>query len=120
MCLKRLLCFFLVGKPTVYVYRIKEKDDSIGVPMQVIDPSSDPIVSKIHEMIQLCGGVPNSFEGDLLTQQIQNTLKLLNEGHDIGQLKLMTRSLKEMRYAYRIFNDHTASHRISIFGSART
>lgn len=88
--------------------------------MQVIDPSSDLIVSKIHEMIRICGGVPDSFEGDLLTQQIQNTLKLLNEGHDIGQLKLMTRALKEMRYAYRIFNEHMASHRISIFGSART
>lgn len=88
--------------------------------MEVIDPSNELIINEIHKLIKQCGGDPETFEGDLLTQQIQNTLKLLNEGHDIGQLKLMTRSLKEMRYAYRIFNEHTTSHRISIFGSART
>jgi hypothetical protein len=88
--------------------------------MPAIDPSNEIIVNEIHHLVEQCGGNPSTFEGDLLTQQIQNTLKLLNEGHHIGQLKLMTRALKEMRYAYRIFNDHTTSHRISIFGSART
>jgi len=88
--------------------------------MHVTDPSNEQIVAEIHRLIEQCGGNPKTFEGDLLTQQIQNTLKLLNEGHHIGQLKLMTRSFKEMRYAYRIFNDHASLHRISIFGSART
>jgi uncharacterized protein (TIGR00730 family) len=32
----------------------------------------------------------------------------------------MTRAMKEMRYAYRIFNQYTGTKRISIFGSART
>ncbi len=33
----------------------------------------------------------------------------------------MTRSLKEMRYAYQVFNDHLSQKRlVSIFGSART
>lgn len=88
--------------------------------MPNFDPSNEVVVDEIHKLIELCGGNPSSYEGDLLTQQIQNTLKLPSEGHNIGQLKLMTRSLKEMRYAYRIFNDHSTSHRVSIFGSART
>ena len=45
---------------------------------------------------------------------------MLFEGHNKGQLKLITRSLKEMRYAYRIFNENPGTHRVSIFGSART
>lgn len=51
---------------------------------------------------------------------IQNTLKLIHEKQDVGQLKLMNRALKEMRYAYRIFNQYKESRCISIFGSART
>jgi uncharacterized protein (TIGR00730 family) len=39
---------------------------------------------------------------------------------DMGQLKLLTRSFKEMRHAYRIFNEYQKGRCVSIFGSART
>lgn len=81
---------------------------------------SPEIERHIREIIQLAGGKASSFESDLIFQQIQNSLKMLAEGHDIGQLKLITRSLKEMRYAYRIFNAYGGARRISIFGSSRT
>lgn len=88
--------------------------------MDDADVIDDKILPLINELIQESGGVENSFEADLIRQQIQNSLKLLTEGHNTGQLKLMTRALKEMRYAYRIFNDYPDSRRVSIFGSART
>lgn len=78
------------------------------------------IVTLIHELIEKAGGVKDTFEAELITQQIQTSLKLLTEGHHAGQLKLITRALKELRYAYRIFNEYPGTHRISIFGSART
>lgn len=84
------------------------------------DVLDEGIIEKIHELVRLCGGSIGTYETDLVTQQIQNSLKLMSEGHTLGQLKLMTRSLKEMRYAYRVFNDHPGKKRISIFGSART
>lgn len=84
------------------------------------DVNDEPIVAKIHEMITLCGGDPLTFDSDLVTQMIQNSLRLMIERHDTGQLKLISRSIKEMRYAYRIFNKYKESHCISIFGSART
>ena len=82
--------------------------------------AEEKVLSTIKELIALSGGVNDSFEAELITQQIQTSLKLLSEGHNIGQLKLITRALKELRYAYRIFNDYPGSYRISIFGSART
>lgn len=88
--------------------------------MEATDVFDDRIVSSIKELIALAGGKENSFEADLTLQQIQTSLRLLSEGHNIGQLKLITRALKEMRYAYRIFNEHPGTHKISIFGSART
>jgi uncharacterized protein (TIGR00730 family) len=88
--------------------------------MADISPSDEKVMKVIHQLIEQFGGEINSFEGELLTQQIQTTLKMIMEGHRTDQLKLITRSLKEMRYAYRIFNENPGSHRISIFGSART
>jgi uncharacterized protein (TIGR00730 family) len=81
----------------------------------------DELIQKaIHDLIVLYGKSPDIFDGELVSQMILTSLKLLNEEHDTGQIKLMTRALKEMRYAYRIFNKYKDSRCISIFGSART
>lgn len=74
----------------------------------------------ILKLIEMSGGAKDSFEADLVKQQIENSLRMLSDGHNTGQLKLMTRAMKEMRYAYRIFNEYPDARRISIFGSART
>lgn len=85
-----------------------------------LDVNDEKIVQNVQNLISQCGGDPDSFEGELVGQLIQTSLRLLIEGHDTGQLKLITRSLKEMRYAYRIFNQYGGVRRVSIFGSART
>lgn len=85
-----------------------------------IDLNEPGIIEKIHELIRLSGESPDGFEADLITQMIQTSLRLLQDKHDTGQLKLITNSLKEMRYAYRVFNKYAGLYRVSIFGSART
>lgn len=75
---------------------------------------------KIRELIQYVGSDPTTFDSDLVSQIIMTSLKLSRDNSDTGQLKLMTRALKEMRYAYSIFNSYPNRQRISIFGSART
>jgi len=74
----------------------------------------------IRTLVTNAGAAPDSFEESLLTQQILTTLKMIEDGLDTGQLKLMTAALKEMRYAYRVFNRYRGTRKISIFGSART
>lgn len=88
--------------------------------MTKLDVNDERVLETIHELITSCGGRPEDFNGELVAQMIQNSLKLLSEGHDTGQLKLINRSLKEMRYAYRVFNQHKGKRLVSIFGSART
>jgi len=80
----------------------------------------EDVYETIRHLIKQCGGDPDSFDGGLIAQQMESSLKLIQDGHDTGQLKLITRSLKEMRYAYRVFNTYPGSRRVSIFGSART
>lgn len=91
----------------------------IQSPIDSPEPAPE-VVEKINELLRLGGADPQSLEGDLIGQIIYASLKMAKDGFDLGQLKLMTRSFKEMRYAYRIFNEHRSGRCVSIFGSART
>jgi uncharacterized protein (TIGR00730 family) len=88
--------------------------------MTQFDVYDEHVQKLIEELISCCGGDLETFEAELITQIIQTSLKLLSEGHDTGQLKVITRAIKEMRYAYRVFNQYKGSRCVSIFGSART
>ena len=76
--------------------------------------------SKIKDLISYVGSDPNSFDSNLIEQLIGSSLKMSKDGTDSGQIKLMTRAFKEMRYAYNIFSQYPDRQRVSIFGSART
>lgn len=78
------------------------------------------IMQKINELIALSGADPQSLEAELIGRVIYTSLRMAQENFDLGQLKLMTRSFKEMRYAYSIFNEHRMGRCVSMFGSART
>jgi uncharacterized protein (TIGR00730 family) len=51
---------------------------------------------------------------------MHTAIKLLRDGADDGELKLISRSIKELRYALKVFRGYDSVRKISIFGSART
>jgi uncharacterized protein (TIGR00730 family) len=85
-----------------------------------LEVNDEKVTEAIHQLMEMCSDEKGTLLNELVTQLIQTSLKLLVENHDAGQMKLITRALKEMRYAYRIFNQYKSSRVISIFGSART
>ena len=66
------------------------------------------------------GVKPSEEARELVAEIMLSGLKLVADGADTGQLKLVRTALKEMRHAYRIFNPYRGTRKISIFGSART
>lgn len=86
-------------------------------PPTELELASQPIIA---DLIRKWGGDPDTFNGRLIAQLIETGLKLIPDGHDTGQVKLLTSALKEMRYAYRVFNKYRGIPKITIFGSART
>jgi uncharacterized protein (TIGR00730 family) len=78
------------------------------------------VVSELNALIAKMGGDAGSAEGRCVREIMQTALKLIPDKRDMGELKLMTNSLKEMRYAYRVFAKFRDPHKITIFGSART
>lgn len=59
-------------------------------------------------------------DGDFVAEIVANSLKLLRDQTNRGDIKLMDRSLKELRYALKVFAPYREFRKVSIFGSART
>lgn len=57
---------------------------------------------------------------DLLAD-LRNTIdKLEQDRTAIGDLKILSRSLRELRYAFKIFSNYRLTKKVTVFGSART
>ncbi len=57
---------------------------------------------------------------EIVEEMIMTALKLARDQTTIADLKLFNRSLKEMRYAARIFAPYRQVRKVVVFGSART
>ena len=56
-----------------------------------------------------------------LIDQIKQTADRLNsDGAARGDLKILSRALKELRYAFKVFSPFRRQRKVSVFGSART
>jgi len=83
--------------------------------------ADDPdIVEAIDRLVVQMGGIPGTYPAKLVRELAQTALKLIPDGRDVGEIKLITNSVKEMRYAYRVFGKYKDPHKVTIFGSART
>lgn len=91
--------------------------DSPQPPRRVDDPAT---IEEIERLVSMVGGRTDDADGRMIVELVQTCLKLIPDGHDTGQVKLLNRALKEMRYAYRVFNEYRGTRKISVFGSART
>ena len=56
----------------------------------------------------------------LIDEMKQTADKLARDGASLGDLKLLTRALKELRYAFKVFTPYRRRRKVTVFGSART
>lgn len=80
----------------------------------------DEIDRATDALLRSLGHDPSATDVSYVSDMLRTAVKLLSDRPDLGQLKLVTTALKEMRYAYRVFNRYRGVKKISIFGSART
>ncbi|MEM6314849.1 MAG: TIGR00730 family Rossman fold protein [Planctomycetota bacterium] len=69
---------------------------------------------------ELVAELADMNNGDLVGDVIDNALKLLRDRTNRGDIKLIDKSFKELRYALRVFSPYRDTRKVSIFGSART
>lgn len=82
----------------------------------------DPkIVKQIDELIELAKPLSHQVDNrDLIRQMIVTALKTEFSSLDRGDVKILSRALRELRYGFRIFRDYRNRRKVTIFGSART
>jgi len=74
----------------------------------------------LSNMVAEAGADPNALSGRLFVELIATAGKLLADGADDGELKLIVRAVKELRYAMKVFRPYRGIRKCSVFGSART
>lgn len=57
---------------------------------------------------------------DLIAGMLMTSLKIGRDDAGMGDLKMLHRALREMRYANKVFQNYRHFRKVSIFGSART
>ena len=95
-----------------------EQSQESAQPATVLD--RDELAAVHHagnELLTALGRVP---DGDMVGEIVANALKLLRDQTNRGDIKLINKSFKELRYALKIFAPYREVRKVSLFGSART
>jgi uncharacterized protein (TIGR00730 family) len=78
----------------------------------------EAIASAIDALVAL---TPAEFaHKDLVREMVTAAMYLGTDGLDRGELKILNSTLKEFRYAFKVFERYADRRKVSIFGSART
>ncbi len=88
--------------------------------MQTSTPSS-PRRSARDDAIQgFLNAHAECADQDLLADLMVTMCRLARDGTGRGELKLLSKAVKELRYAFKVFAPYAATRKVSIFGSSRT
>ena len=81
-------------------------------------PSSNPELDRrIRELINFKGGGHNQ---DIVADLVAQSLRLLHDVEDRGDVRVINTAVRELRYAFRLFAPYAGKRKVTIFGSART
>ncbi len=72
---------------------------------------------QIMALIEACGGSPDD---DLIKEMIITALKLVEHEDGRGDLKILHRAMRELRYAFKVFSGYRHVRKVTVFGSSRT
>lgn len=79
--------------------------------------SRSTLDESIRALVAEAGGGHNE---DLVEDIVETALKLLKDVKNRGDVKVIQTAVRELRYAYKLFEPYSATRKVTIFGSART
>ena len=69
---------------------------------------------------ELLEGTPPGRQCDLLKDMMETVFHYAEDNAPVNELKLVSRSMREMRYAGTVFRKYSDQRKVAVFGSART
>ena len=95
-------------------------EEAPDVPLTPPGPADQDTIAALDALIADAGADPADHRSKNIREIMHTALKLVRDGSDTGEVKLISRSMKELRYALKVFRPYRDTPKISIFGSART
>lgn len=81
-------------------------------------PPADPeLKRRIDDLIAFKGGGHNQ---DLVGDLIEQSLKILKDVEERGDVRVIATAVRELRYAFKLFAPWEKNRKVTVFGSART
>jgi uncharacterized protein (TIGR00730 family) len=77
-------------------------------------------VTGSEDASRLMESVPPDRVADLINLIKESADKLQQDQTSRGDLKILTRTLRELRYAFKVFSPYRTRRKVTVFGSART
>ena len=102
-----------MSKPSVSRRGSRRSANGNGLALQ----DSREIIDKVQTLLSTD---PHDARSVLLREMLDSVLKLHQQSVDVLDVKILSRALKELRYAFRVFQPYRNRPKVSIFGSART
>lgn len=85
----------------------------------IADDNDSVVLSDSSLEARAANGRPRRSE-DLIQQIKEYADKLASDGTSRGDVKILSRTLRELRYAFKVFSPYRRQRKVTIFGSART
>ena len=79
--------------------------------------ANDPVDQLITQLMETAGGIR---QPQIIREMLLSALKIGQESDYLADLKLINRTLREMRYTTQVFAPYRGRKKVTIFGSART
>jgi uncharacterized protein (TIGR00730 family) len=96
---------------------IEQSQETAEAPHHVSRADLTEVHAAANSLVEALGRVE---DGDLIAEIVANSLKLLRDNTNRGDIKLFNKSFKELRYSLKIFSPYRDVRKAAIFGSART
>ena len=104
-------------QPDDLLESIEQTQETIEVPHKAVDGDLAAARQLATELVSELQHLP---DGDLVGEIVETAMKLLRDQTNRGDMKLMNKTLKEIRYALKVFAPYRDVRKVTIFGSART
>jgi len=79
--------------------------------------TNNTIDQLIKQLMETAGGI---HQPQIIREMLLAALKIGQETDYLADLKLINRTLREMRYTTQVFGPYRGRKKVTIFGSART
>jgi uncharacterized protein (TIGR00730 family) len=86
---------------------------------KLVDPP--PPMAKLEQLVmELIAEQGEHPDQDLIADMMLTALRMVRDGSNRGELKILASTMRELRYAFSIFRPYARQRKITVFGSART